>query len=88
MHTNLTWLLQYSEVQVMTGIWRKLKLLNIPFLTIHDELPCREQDQKKVFETMNEELKKHFKYLRLMLRQMLEHMGHQTQVIKEMIHRK
>lgn len=61
-HTNLAWLLQYSEVQVMTGIWNTLKDLNVPFLTIHDELLCREKDKAVASSVMHQELRKHFKY--------------------------
>ena len=60
-HTNLAWLLQYSEVQVMTGIWKRLKALNTPFLTIHDELLCRTSDKEKVYGVMKSELAKHFR---------------------------
>jgi hypothetical protein len=59
-HTNLAWLLQYSEVQIMTGIWNRLKFLNIPFLTIHDDILCMSSDEKIVFKVMNEELRAHF----------------------------
>lgn len=60
-HTNLAWLLQYSEVQVMTGLWKKLMNRNIPFLTIHDEVMCRPKDETEVKELMEAELKLHFK---------------------------
>ena len=60
-HTNLAWLLQYSEVQVMTGIWERLKGRDIPFLTIHDELLCKKEDAETVKSIMTEELAKHFK---------------------------
>lgn len=62
MHTNLAWLLQYSEVQVMTDIWQKLMDKDIPFLTIHDEILCTQKDKDVVYDTMNQELKKHFRY--------------------------
>lgn len=61
-HTNLAWLLQFSEVKVMTGIWQRLKDEDIPFLTIHDELLCRVSDKDRVFSVMDEELKKHFEF--------------------------
>lgn len=61
MHTNLAWLLQYSEVQVMTGLWQVLREKGIPFLSIHDEILCREEDQEVVYELMRKELDKHFK---------------------------
>ena len=60
-HTNLAWLLQYSEVRVMTGIWSELKRKHIPFLTIHDDVLCRRKDKDKVHRIMEKELKKHFK---------------------------
>lgn len=59
-HTNLAWLLQYSEVQVMMGIWRCLRGKGIPFLSIHDELLCRKSDVDVVHSIMNSELKRHF----------------------------
>lgn len=61
-HTNLAWLLQYSEVQVMSGIWQHLMDKDIPFLTIHDEVMCRESDKDEAYAIMNDELRKHFKY--------------------------
>lgn len=60
-HTNLAWLLQYSEVQVMTDIWTRLWKMEIPFLTIHDDVLCRKSDRDRVYVVMDEELKKHFK---------------------------
>jgi hypothetical protein len=60
-HTNLAWLLQYSEVQVMSGIWECLRVRNIPFLTIHDELLCQRLNVKTVSSIMAKELGRHFK---------------------------
>lgn len=64
-HTNLAWLLQYSEVQVMTDVWRQLMVMNIPFLTIHDEILCRLSDKEKVEGVMNVELRKHFRHFKV-----------------------
>ena len=64
-HTNLAWLLQYSEVQVMTGIWQRLKDKDIPFLTIHDEILCKEEDKDVVYDIMEDELKKHFSFFKI-----------------------
>lgn len=61
MHTNLAWLLQFSEVQVMTEVWTELFAAGIPFLTIHDEILCKDKDAKRVSVVMNRVLKKHFK---------------------------
>lgn len=64
-HTNLAWLLQYSEVQVMTGIWTQLMMKNIPFLTIHDEILCRKMDVGKAYSIMREELSNHFSFFKV-----------------------
>jgi len=64
-HSNLAWLLQYSEVQVMTCIWDRLAALRIPFLSIHDDVLCRKRDHKLVYSIMDEELKKHFDSFKL-----------------------
>lgn len=64
-HTNLAWLLQYSEVQVMSCVWRRLMSQGIPFLTIHDELLCLEDRQQEVYTIMEEELKHHFDYFEI-----------------------
>ena len=64
-HTNLAWLLQYSEVKVMTGIWQQLMDRNIPFLTIHDEILCKEGDEDIVSTVMENELRKHFDYFQI-----------------------
>lgn len=59
-HTNLAWLLQYSEVQVMSGIWRELAKQKIPFLSIHDDILCKPEDREAVHKIMDDELKLHF----------------------------
>lgn len=59
-HTNLAWLLQYSEVQVMTSVWQALMDAGIPFLTIHDDVLCRSSDKLRVYHIIDRELKGHF----------------------------
>lgn len=59
-HTNLAWLLQYSEVRVMSDIWNELMTRKIPFLTIHDDVLCRESDRDEVHAVMDAELRQHF----------------------------
>lgn len=66
-HTNLAWLLQYSEVQVMTDIWKVLKDREIPFLTIHDDILCRPSDEKRVYSIMDDVLKGHFKTYKIVV---------------------
>lgn len=65
MHTNLAWLLQYSEVKVMTDIWNRLKKLRISFLTIHDDILCNDKDSDKVHKVMKQELQGHFKNFKI-----------------------
>jgi hypothetical protein len=59
-HTNLAWLLQFSEVQIMTEIWKILKLRNIPFLTIHDDILVRRRDGLEVRGVMEGVLGRYF----------------------------
>jgi len=59
-HTNLAWLLQYSEVKVMTSIWERLRDADVDFLTIHDDVLCKEDDVDKVYAVMDEVLTKNF----------------------------
>lgn len=68
MHTNLAWLLQYSEVKVMAGIWKVLWEKRIPFLTIHDELMCRIGDKDRVYDVMDGELRRHFKSYEIIIK--------------------
>lgn len=59
-HTNLAWLLQYSEVKVMTQIWSLLKEKGISFLTIHDDVLCTKKDKNIVLDIMHKILKSNF----------------------------
>ncbi|MGL5936516.1 MAG: hypothetical protein ACRCZI_12960 [Cetobacterium sp.] len=65
MHTNLAWLLQYSEVQVMTEIWLELQSRGIAFLTVHDELLCVKGDFHAVQGVMREVLRRHFVFFEI-----------------------
>lgn len=64
-HTNLAWLLQFSEVSVMSSVWKQLVEAGIPFLTIHDDVVCRKRDLSVVKRTMNKVLEKYFKFFEL-----------------------
>ena len=59
-HTNLAWILQTLEVEIMTEIWRKLAENAIPFVTVHDEIIVPETALKQAEVIMNNELNKHF----------------------------
>lgn len=60
-HTNLAWLLQYSEVQVMKEVWQQLMARRIPFLTIHDDVLVMKRHKDVAFKVMDSILGKHFK---------------------------
>lgn len=66
-HTNLAWLLQFSEVKVMSRIWFKLRERNIPFLTIHDDILCRKRDEKSTFDIMNSVLKEELEHFEIVV---------------------
>ena len=61
-HTNLAWRLQSEEVGCMKQIWTKLVARNIPFLTIHDDILCKREDEEEVLRVMDSILKTHFRY--------------------------
>jgi len=64
-YSNLAWLLQTTEVQIMFQVWRVLYDNNIPFLTIHDEVIIQEQDKHKAEQLFREVLSKEFEYFKL-----------------------
>lgn len=65
LYNNLAWLLQNSEVQIMSEIWQRLAENGIPFLTVHDELIVCENDSDNVLTIMNEILKPQFKQIKI-----------------------
>lgn len=64
-HNNLAWLLQTYEVRVMSEIWQKLAHNAIPFLTVHDEIICRQSDSIIAEALINDVLSKHFNKFKL-----------------------
>ncbi len=59
-HSNIAWLLQKKEVEIMKSVWIALRCAGIPFLTVHDEIICKESDKKAVSEIFSEILKENF----------------------------
>lgn len=59
-HTNLAWLLQNSEVRIMSQVWQKMAENGLPFLSVHDEIICRQSDELKAQSIFNNELSKYF----------------------------
>jgi len=64
-HSNLAWLLQKTEVQLMRYVWQSLKDNSILFLSVHDEVIIQECDYLKAKELFDEVLMKNFKYFKL-----------------------
>jgi len=44
-HSSMARLLQTTEVRIMREIWQALNTAGLPFLSVHDEIICREQDR-------------------------------------------
>jgi hypothetical protein len=64
-YSNLAFLLQTYEVNIMSEIWQNLAQKNIPFLTVHDEIIARQTDTHTVRTTIESVLNKHFKSYKL-----------------------
>jgi hypothetical protein len=64
-HSNLAWLLQTTEVKIMEKVWQGLVTENIPFLTVHDEVIVRTQDDARATEIFANILNEAFRYYRL-----------------------
>jgi len=64
-HTNLAWLLQNSEVQIMTKVWQSLAGNGIPFLSVHDEIIIRLSDAEKAEAIFKVVLREQFVYYKI-----------------------
>lgn len=64
-YSNLAFLLQTYEVRVMGEIWVNLARLNIPFLSVHDEIIARQSDTETVKTIIERVLNEHFKSYKL-----------------------
>jgi hypothetical protein len=60
-HSNLAWLLQSTEVSIMSQIWLELVKHKITFLTVHDSVLVPESKRVIVTHLFNTILSKHFK---------------------------
>ena len=64
-HSNLAWLLQTTEVAMMSKVWHELASMNIKFLSVHDEIIVPKLDlpmARKIFDNI---LSAEFKYYKL-----------------------
>jgi hypothetical protein len=64
-YNNLAWILQSTEVAIMSEIWQSLAKQNILFLTVHDEIICQKSKSNQVKTTIVAILNKHFRYFKL-----------------------
>jgi len=46
-HSNMAWLLQSTEVEIMEKIWKEFFSRGIRFISVHDEIILKEQDRHK-----------------------------------------
>ena len=68
-HTNLSWLLQTTEVEVMRKVWQRLNEAEIVFLSVHDEIIVKEQERHQAESIFRSILNKEFKYYQLNCKQ-------------------
>ncbi len=64
-HTNISWLLQRSEVELMKKVWRKLINADIPLLTVHDEVIVKERQAHQAEGIFRSVLSQEFPFYRL-----------------------
>ena len=64
-YSNMAWLLQNTEVDVMRKVWRNLLNADILFLTVHDEIIVRKQDEAQAYQIFASVLNSEFTYFRL-----------------------
>jgi hypothetical protein len=64
-HSNLAWLLQNKEVEIMTKVWNELLYNDIPFLTVHDEIIVKLGQYHEAREIIKTVLNEHFEYFAL-----------------------
>lgn len=65
LHSNLAWLLQKKEVEIMKTVWIDLTAANIPFLTVHDEIICSRENKEAATKIFKEKLEQHFVHFQL-----------------------
>jgi hypothetical protein len=64
-HSNLAWLLQTTEVEIMREVWKGLVDANIVFLSVHDEVIVKVREAQKAEAIFRNILSKHFQYFQL-----------------------
>jgi hypothetical protein len=64
-HSNLAYLLQTTEVNLMREVWENLLKSNIVFLSVHDEIIVKESDYLKAREIFSIVLNENLEYFKL-----------------------
>lgn len=64
-HSNLAWLLQSTEVNVMRKVWQGLANKDIPFLSVHDEVIIKESDHHLAESIFNNVFDQEFQYYKI-----------------------
>jgi hypothetical protein len=64
-HSNLAWLLQTTEVNLMRKVWQQLARIGKPFLSVHDEIIVTERDLSKAKAIFESVLDQEFTYYKL-----------------------
>jgi hypothetical protein len=64
-HSNLAWLLQRSEVQLMRKVWERLLSHGIKFLSVHDEVIVKTKDHEKALKIIQDVLSKDLTFFKL-----------------------
>lgn len=64
-HSNLAWVLQNTEVEVMRKVWVKLLENKIPFLSVHDEIIIKQRDKEQAEQIFRNVLNVEFEYYKL-----------------------
>lgn len=64
-HSNLAWLLQRSEVQLMRKVWERLLSHGIKFLSVHDEVIVKVKDHEKALKIFQDVLSKDLTFFKL-----------------------
>lgn len=64
-HSNLAWLLQSTEVQTMRRVWQALNEAEIPFLSVHDEIICKQQNRHQAESLFRRVLDDEFTFYKL-----------------------
>ncbi len=64
-YSNVAWLLQTTEVNVMRVVWQSLNIAGIPFLSIHDEIIVKQSDRNQAEQIFKAVLDMEFTFYKL-----------------------